>query len=365
MAARGQISGTVTDATTLEPLIGAQVVISALTVGAATDAEGEYEIIRVPAGTHEIQVRYIGYRTAIRSVIVMAGQPLVIDVELRPTAVTLDEVVVTGAGGPVERRKLGNSISTLYAAALEHAPIQTFSDVLQGREPGLVGLPSSGQTGEGTRIRIRGSASLCQSNEPIVYIDGVRVNNGRWLTFNPGGSPSRLDDINPDTIERVEILKGAAAATLYGSEASNGVIQIFTKRGAVGPPRFMFQTQHAAIVYPFVIDPNAGFARSRAQADTMAKWLGRPGLQPYQLVEEPFMEDLYETGYAQTYAISASGGASGMTYYVGLRWQDEDGPFGGIGAIRWESGLLRKTSCAECRPLPASTYFHQIGCSFG
>ena len=128
----------------------------------------------------------------------------------------------------VEKRKLGNSIATIDLSSLDSAPIQTFSDILQGREPGVVGLPSGGQTGEGTRIRIRGSASLAQSNEPIVYIDGVRANNGGGLTFNGGGSPSRLDDINPEAIERIEILKGAAAATLYGSEASNGVIQIFT-----------------------------------------------------------------------------------------------------------------------------------------
>ena len=81
---------------------------------------------------------------------------------------------VTGAGGPVEKRKLGNSITTLDVAALEDAPVTNVSEILQGREPGVVGLPSGGQTGEGARIRIRGSASLSQSNEPIIYIDGVR-----------------------------------------------------------------------------------------------------------------------------------------------------------------------------------------------
>lgn len=328
-AARAQIRGNVTDANDLEPLIGAQIVIPALTIGAVTDVAGNFEIARVPDGTHEVQVRFIGYRTVTRTVTVVSSRAPVLDIALQPSSVTLDEVVVTGAGGPVEKRKLGNSIATLYATELENAPVQTFSDFLQGREPGLVGLPSGGQTGEGTRLRIRGSASLSQSNEPIVYVDGVRINNGGGLTFNAGGSPSRLDDINPEAIDRVEILKGAAAATLYGSEASNGVIQIFTKRGAVGPPRFTFRSWHAAIRYPSVFEPNAGFARTQAQADTMARWLERPGLRAFQLVSAPFMEDLYETGYAQTYAASASGGASGMTYYVGLRWQDEDGPIGG------------------------------------
>ncbi len=327
--AQGTISGTVRDANTLEPLIGAQIVIPALTMGSVTDFDGVYTIPSVPVGTHVVEVRYIGYRTMSETVTVAAGQTVTLDVDLSETAINLDEIVVTGAGGPVEKRKLGNSIVTIGASVLENAPIQTFSDILQGREPGVVGLPSGGQTGEGTRIRIRGSASLSQSNEPIVYIDGVRANNGGGLTFNGGGSPSRLDDINPEAIERIEILKGAAAATLYGSEASNGVIQIFTKRGNVGPPRFTFQTTQSAINYPHVYDANVGFARNQAQADTMARWFNVSGLQPYQLVTQTFMEDLYETGYAQTYSASVSGGSPGITYYASLRWQDEDGPFGG------------------------------------
>ena len=336
--AQGTIKGTVIDAATQEALIGAQVVLPVLNTGAVTNFDGEYEIPGVPAGDYTVEIRYIGYRTTSQTITVTSGETATLNVSLSESAINLDEVVVTGAGGPVEKRKLGNSIATIDASALETAPIQTFSDVLQGREPGLVGLPSGGQTGEGTRIRIRGSASLSQSNEPIVYIDGVRANNGGGLTFNGGGSPSRLDDINPEAIERVEILKGAAAATLYGSEASNGVIQIFTKRGAIGPPRFTFQTTQQAVAYPSAYDANVGFARTQAQADTMAQWLGTSGLRPYQLVERDFMEDLYETGYGQIYSASVSGGAPGITYFASARWQDEDGPFGGNDR-RYPSGV--------------------------
>ncbi|MBO6577153.1 MAG: SusC/RagA family TonB-linked outer membrane protein [Rhodothermales bacterium] len=329
VAAQGTIEGTVTDATSDEPLIGAQVVIPALGIGAVTDFDGNYSISNVPAGDHTVEARFIGFRTQTFQTSVADGQTVELDVRLDMSAINLDEVVVTGAGGPVEKRKLGNSIATIDASTLETAPIATFSDVLQGREPGLVGLPSGGQTGEGARIRIRGSASLSQSNEPILYIDGVRANNDGGLTFNGGGSPSRLDDINPESIDRVEILKGAAAATLYGSEASNGVIQVFTKRGNVGPPRFTMQIQQTGIAYPKVYDANTGFARNQAQADTMSKWLGVGGLKPYQLVEREFMEDLYETGYGQTYSASVSGGSPGITYFASARWFDEDGGFGG------------------------------------
>lgn len=327
--AQGIITGTVIDARSLEPLIGAQVAIPYLVAGSVTNVDGIYRIAAVPAGDYTVEFRYIGYRTSMATVTVVTGETVVLDASLNETAINLDEVVVTGAGGPVEKRKLGNSIATIATSSLETAPVQTFSDVLQGREPGLVGMPSGGQTGEGARIRIRGAASLSQSNEPIVYIDGIRANNGGGITFNPGGSPSRLDDINPEAIERVEILKGAAAATLFGSEASNGVIQIFTKRGNIGPPHFTFQTQQASITYPRVYANNAGFARTQTQADTMATWFGRSGLRPFQLVEENFMQDLFEPGYGQVYSASVSGGASGITYYASARWSDEDGPFGG------------------------------------
>lgn len=327
--AQGTIEGTVYDSDTGDALPGAQVLIPSLSLGGVTDLDGAYVIENVPAGDYQLEVRFIGYSTSRQSVTVASGQTVTIDFRLGASAINLDEVVVTGAGGPVEKRKLGNSITSIDVASLQDAPISNFSEVLQGREPGVVGLPSGGQTGEGARIRIRGTASLSQSNEPIVYIDGVRANNGGGLTFGGGGSPSRLDDINPDAIERVEILKGAAAATLYGSEASNGVIQIFTKRGNVGAPRFNFQTTQAASSYPSVYDANTGFARTQAQADTMARWLDRPGLRPFQIVEEDFMEDLYETGYEQTYSASVSGGSPGITYFASVRWQDEDGPFGG------------------------------------
>ncbi|MEM9664164.1 MAG: SusC/RagA family TonB-linked outer membrane protein [Bacteroidota bacterium] len=337
--AQGEITGTVVDGTTDEPVIGAQVVIPSLSLGAVSDFDGAFTLENVPAGTYIVEARYIGYRSTREEVTVPANGTVTVDFELSESAINLDEVVVTGAGGPVEKRKLGNSIATIDAASLETAPITTFSEVLQGREPGVSGLPSGGQTGEGTRIRIRGSASLSQNNEPIIYIDGVRANNGGGFGggLNGGGSPSRLDDINPESVERVEILKGAAAATLYGSEASNGVIQIFTKQGSVGAPRFTFTTSQSAISYPEAYDANAGFARTRAQADTMSAWLGG-SIQPFEVVEREFMEDLYETGYAQTYSASVSGGSPGITYFVSGRWMDEDGPFGGTEDRRLPTG---------------------------
>ncbi len=328
----GSIQGRVTDARTGEPIPGANVVIRGTQIGAATDLNGRYTIARVPVGTHTLEARFVGYRVATRQVTVRAGESVTADFVLEETALQLNEVVVTGAGGPVEKRKLGNTIATINTAQLQTVPAVNFSEILAGREPGVVSLPSGGITGEGARIRIRGSASLSQLNEPIVYIDGVRVDRGGgfsgFVGTGGGGSPSRLDDINPDAIERVEILKGAAAATLYGTEASNGVIQIFTKKGAVGAPRFDFQVQQVISNYPRVFKPMTSWFRTQAQADTVKKYLGG-NYRQYDLVSHNFVHDLFETGRGQTYSASISGGATGVTYFINGRWQYEDGPFGG------------------------------------
>src|SRR5207248_6025438 len=176
------------------------------------------------------------------------------DFAVGQAAIGLDVVVVTGAGAETEKRKLGNTVATIDVNGLRNAPVANFSEQLAAREPGVSVLPSSGMTGEGARIRIRGAASLSQQSEPIVYVDGVHVDRsggfGDYIGTGGGGSPSRLDDINPEAIERIEVLKGAAAASLYGTEASSGVVQIFTKSGSPGPPRWDFVT-----VQGFLTDP--------------------------------------------------------------------------------------------------------------
>lgn len=344
--AQSSITGVVEAEEDGRRLPGVNVFIEGTTKGAATDIDGAYRIGGLEAGTYTITARFIGYRSQSQDITVDDGETITLNFALDEGSVNLDEVVVTGTGGPVEVRKLGNSIGTVGSEQLEDVPVQNFSDVLQGRIPGLVGMPSSGVTGEGSRIRIRGSASLSQSNEPIILIDGIRVDRGGGFGGPVGGgaSPSRLDDINPEAIERVEILKGAAAATLYGTEASNGVIQIFTKNGKVSEPRFDFKVTHGLIRYPETIPDNTGFAHypdtgedttaayvhtyAQVQADTMSKYYGRT-IRPYELVRQNYVHQLFETGITQEYSGSVSGGTEGINYFVNARWSGEDGPVSG------------------------------------
>ena len=329
---QGKIKGTVSDAHTGETLPGVDLILEGTHVGSITNADGNYIIKNVDPGSYVLKASYVGYKSFEQKITVQNEKTVTVNVKLSQSAINLNQVVVNGEGGPVQIKKLGNSIGMVDMKKTEFLPVDNFSNLIQGRVPGVVGLKVGGLTGAGSRIRIRGSASLSQNNEPVVYIDGVRVDNGGGfggdVSAGGGGTPSRLDDINPEDIARVEILKGAAAATLYGTEASNGVIEIFTKKGAVGPPVFNFKIQQGPVNYPHRIKSAVGYATSQAQADTMSHYFGG-SVKPYQLVSHNFANDLMTTGFSQSYTASVSGGTPGITYFTDARLYKVNGPFGG------------------------------------
>lgn len=338
----GTLTGEVREAGSGRALVNAQVYIVGTSTGGLTNQSGRYLFTHAP-GTVTLRVELIGYAAQSREVTVTAGQTTIQNFELRQSTLQLDEVVVTGAGVATERRKLGNTIATIDASELVQAPVMNISEILTGREPGVIGLPSGGVAGEGARIRIRGSASLSQSNEPVIYVDGIRVDGsggfGPGVGAGGGGTPSRLDDINPDAIERIEILKGAAAATLYGTQASNGVIQIFTKRGQSGAPRYDLQIEQGFSRYPmekFV--PWAGFVLAEGPSPRPhGTDIGTRGVQerwgltvrPFEVFEIDRYSDIFGTGHLQTYSLSVNGGSSAATYFLSGRFHQEDGPFDG------------------------------------
>src|SRR2546429_520596 len=329
----GTIRGRVTDALTGRAVDGVQVFIAGTELGTLTNADGRYQF-SVRAGPLELHTRRVGYASLTRRVTVTPGEATDADFELRQAALALDAVVVTGTGAETEKRKLGNTVTTIDASTLRNAPVTNLSEQLAARDPSVSVLPSGGPPGGGAQVRIRAAASLTQASEPVVYVDGVRVNRGggfgdpNWIGAGGGGTPSRLDDIDPEAIDHVEILKGAAAATLFGTEASAGVIQIFTKRGARGAPRWDFMTEQGVSTYPLSRYPaEAGFARwqtwqdcvaatpkdtvpcktTRPVADRLSAFYGQT-IRPYQVFERNFVAGLFETGRHTTYSGSVSGG---------------------------------------------------------
>jgi TonB-linked SusC/RagA family outer membrane protein len=333
--ATGTIEGTVIDAGSRRPMANVQITIRGTGggVGALTNAQGAFRILNVAPGTRIVRARLLGYSPVERTVQVTENATATVAFELNQSAIELNAIVTTGTGGSqVEARKLGNTVATVEVPA--NAPIASFSDILQGREPGVMALPSSGTTGEGTRIRIRGNASLSQSNEPIVYLDGVRVDNGGGFGANGsfvgtggGGRPSRLDDIDPGSIEKIEVLKGAAAATLYGTEASNGVLLITTKKGTASAPRWQLEVEQGMKSYPEGrIEGQWGIARSDTAAQRLSQHYGHP-VTAFVPFEKKFANQLFETGRTTTVAGQVSGGTPLITYFGSVRTYLEDGPF--------------------------------------
>ncbi len=302
----GTITGTITDAETGDPLPGANVLVVGTLLGGAAGTDGEYTITGVPAGENRLEARFVGYRTIRQTVTVAADERLEVNFEMAQTMVRFDEIVVTGVGGEVAIREIGHSISRLNIAELEFPGVNV-DDMLSGRVPSMTVNPGSGTMGAGAAIRLRGNTSISQSNQPLVYIDGIRqssdtypLNASQGAAFwqTPQSTASPLNDINPLDIERVEIIKGASATTLYGSEAASGVIQMFTKRGEAGAPRWTYQTnQRIARVQPFGSDEN-----------------------PY-LNMKPF----YRTAYGQQHVVSVSGGVRDVNYYISALYDKGQG----------------------------------------
>lgn len=238
----GTIEGRVTHGRTGQPLTAAQVFIQGGQQGGITDRAGEYQITGVPAGTVTVEAQLIGFAAAQQEVTVVSGETVRVDLQLTERALALDELVVTGTPGGTQRRAIGNVVDRLDATEIQDVVhTQNVQQLLSGRSTGLMQLGGeAGSPGGGYGLRVRGASSIGLGNSPIVYIDGVRMDAEPRTT---GGifyaSPiNRLNTLNPADIASIEIIKGPAAATLYGTEASAGVIQILTHRGVSGSPQF-------------------------------------------------------------------------------------------------------------------------------
>jgi TonB-dependent SusC/RagA subfamily outer membrane receptor len=232
------ITGTVRDSGATTPLPYAHVTIVGSTVYATTDAQGRYTLRGAPAGAVEVRASRIGYTELKKSVTVPAGGTATLDFALGEVSVKLQEVVTTATG--VQRRvELGNTISTLgdVSTRVEQRSITNVSDLLVAKTPGMTILPGN-NTGAPPMIRVRGLNSLQLNNAPIFVIDGVRMSSGPIGSGATFAATSFLTGLNPQEIEDVEIVKGPSAATLYGTDAANGVIVITTKRGRAGKTRW-------------------------------------------------------------------------------------------------------------------------------
>ncbi|HEU5208023.1 MAG TPA: TonB-dependent receptor [Longimicrobiales bacterium] len=338
-----QIQGTVVNEGTAEPLPSVQVLLQGTSIGTLTDAAGRYSLeAAVRPGTYTLRFILIGHADATRQVELGDERTIQVpEVGMRESAVQLDEIVVTGTGVQAERRAVGNTVASISGDEVNEAPAATSIDrALQGKIAGAVITQNNGQPGGGVSIRLRGTSSILGGAEPLIVIDGVIVENNSSALVGLGANASyggaamgnRLADIPPSDIERIVVLKGAAAAALYGSRANNGVIQIFTRRGRTGEPVITLSSENTWSSVP-------------ERYDLLESPLAGPGdviFGPADDIGEPvtrylYQDQLFRTGFGTNNQVALSGGTEGTQYYLSGSWMENSGAirgtdFGRVGA---------------------------------
>ena len=323
----GTVVGRVTDARSGEAVPTATIQVEGTRLGAVTGTDGRYRIAGVPAGAHTLVVLRLGFAASRQNVVVAAGATANQDFGLQASAVALDQIVVTGTAGETERRSVGNAVSTIDASTeLEKAAAPDIANLLRSRAPGVDIQPISGRIGAGPTIQIRGPSSIGLSNNPLIYIDGVRVSNATNLGPTAlagalGGQgnqvESRMNDLNPEDIESIEIIKGPAASTIYGTEAANGVIQIITKKGASERA----QLRSSVTVGPMDFRDAAGRVPTNYDKDKSGNIVAWNGVQAMIDSGTP----IFKNGLERHYTTALAGGLDQMRYYASLGYENDYG----------------------------------------
>jgi TonB-linked SusC/RagA family outer membrane protein len=226
----GTITGKVTDKATGEELPGANIYVEGTTIGVSSDIDGNYSF-KVPVGKQVIICSYTGYQRITVTFVVVKDQTITQNFQIEEDNLELDEIVVIGYGTK-RKQDITSSITSIKSEEIKEIPVENFGKTLQGRTPGVQITSDNGMPGGAVTIRIRGTSSLSATSEPLYVVDGIPITSGSYT--NESGFPDKsnvLAQIDPNDIESIEILKDASAAAIYGARATNGVVQITTKKG--------------------------------------------------------------------------------------------------------------------------------------
>ncbi len=377
--AQRTVSGVIVSSDGQEPLIGASVTVSetqlknagskAKTLGTVTDIDGNFSLT-VPKGVTEIECRSVGYNP--RTIVLVDGLDKY-DIVLDPSSVVLSDVVVTGYQ-TIERRKLTASISKIDVDENAIGSIMNIDQALAGQVAGLSAIQSSGSPGAPLKIRIRGTASLQGTQDPLWVIDGVPLNgtdvpSTDELKDIDNLYQSSIAGLNPADIESITVLKDAAATAIYGTRAANGVIVITTKSGKEGKPQVNFSTRLTYSPKPDIdrlnllnADEKVNLELELLRSDytyregkgavsrilTAAGMLDayragglaavspetRAAIDALRVINTDWNDILFRDTFNQEYNLSVSGGSDKATYYTSLGFQDEQGNVPGVSMNR-------------------------------
>jgi TonB-linked SusC/RagA family outer membrane protein len=343
VAAQGTVRGKVVEVGTQRPISDAQVTISGTPSGGVTNGQGDFVITAVPAGQHEIVVRRIGFTRQSKTITVPASGEVRGDFTLTPAASQLDAIVVSGTAGTAEKKTIGNSVAQIDAATVvAQTTPATVADLLQARAPGLVVGAGSGTPGTAAEITIRGYGSLT-TNRPVVFVDGVRIDTDNIGNFGATGAgtgqfsgqtTSALDIVNPQDIESIEVLKGPAAATLYGADAAGGVIQILTKKGKRGQQQMRWNGRAEIGSNTWGVDDLTNYTmctparKAAVDAAGVPTWSRCQGVADSAVIsDKPFVRDhnAMRDGGVQNISTSVTGGGDRYQFYIAFDKIHEEG----------------------------------------
>ena len=311
------ISGTVTDASSKESLIGVTVQVQGTTIGTATDIDGKFNL-KVKPG-QKLLFSFVGYVSQTVDV----AQQTSLKIALSPQTQGLDEVVVIGYG-TVKKNDATGAVSTVSSKDFAKGGITSPQDLIVGKSAGTVITSSGGAPGAGSTIRIRGGSSMSASNDPLIIIDGFPVSNS-----GISGLANPLSTINPNDIETFTVLKDASATAIYGSRASNGVILITTKKGTAGKPmKIEYNGTFSANTIPAYMDVMSGdefrsMSLDLAQKNAVGLSMGALGRLGNQNTN--WQKEIYQTALAHDHNISLSGGVKTMPYRASLGYTNQNG----------------------------------------
>lgn len=337
-----QITGKVTDVAG-NALPGVTVAIRNTTYATATDASGNFSLnADLRQGTYFIDFTGIGFKAKEERLQVGSAATYTVNAQLGNDAIGLDEVVVTGTTQGTTRRQLGNYISTVKAEDLTRGASANVLQSLQGKTAGAQIIQNSGDPAGGVSVRLRGISSIASSSEPLYIVDGIIVNNATTRVTNTssnydGGNfvgqigQNRMVDINPEDIERIEVLNGAAAAAIYGSRANAGVVQIFTKRGKSGAPQVAFSTRVMMNELRKKVAVNNAPTKFGGSPDDVTQDILTPALTTTTPVTRYDYQDyIFRTGIGTDNNVSISGGTDKTKYFAS-------------GAYFYNQGIIKNT----------------------
>src|SRR5438067_2370810 len=322
----GSLAGTVRDAGSGAPLAAVTVTVVGTRFSGATQADGRYAIAGVPAGTHRLRARLLGYTPGDTAVVVQDGQETVVDFGLRGSAIELNPVVAVGYAN-VRKSDLTGAVSSVSAEefATKAAPTVTLSSGLQGKAAGVHVIDNSGMPGVGARVRIRGNGSINANSEPLYVVDGLPAEQGSNST-DPKSNP--LMSVDPSEIQSIDVLKDASATAIYGARGANGVVLITTRRGQAGKSRVTLESsagfQDNARTIPVLNGQQ--FMRLSNDARTnanLAKLYTDAQVAAAPTYDYPAM--MLRTGLQANQTISLSGGEPRLRYLLSGNFTRQEG----------------------------------------